>query len=82
MKRLLEILIGILLVVLFFHLIGPIAIILLIGLIVFIIKVIVEYVKIRKEIEQDPQAYYSNQQYDNSDVIDVTYTEKEVEEEK
>lgn len=38
--------------------------------------------KIKREIEKDPDAYYSQQAHTNKDVIDVEYKEKVVEEEK
>ncbi|MGN1398445.1 MAG: hypothetical protein ACI4WG_00370 [Erysipelotrichaceae bacterium] len=76
-----KILVFILLAVLFialFPLIKWIAVILLILLAVFAIKVAIESRKIKKEIESNPTQYYNNYNT-NKDVIDVSYKEKEIE---
>jgi len=47
-----------------------------------IIYVTISAKKIKKEIEINPNAYYSTVNNTNNDVIDVEYKEKEVQEEK
>lgn len=50
--------------------------------VVSIIYTMIKAKKMKKEIEKDPNLYYSQQAHANKNVIDVEYKEKVVEEEK
>ncbi len=56
-----------------------VAIILLCIFVAFVIKVLIESRRLKKEIQKNPQAYYNK---NNGNVIDAEYSEKEVEEVK
>ncbi len=76
---------GILLFNLLWPLIKALAVLALIVAVVFGIYVFVESRKVKKEIEQDPQVYFSQQVQNQrekikADVIDVEYKEREVKE--
>ncbi|MDO4378943.1 MAG: hypothetical protein Q4C64_07445 [Erysipelotrichia bacterium] len=72
-------LIVLIMVVVLWPILKWVAIILLCVFAVFIIKVLIESRRLKKEIQKNPQAYYNK---NNGNVIDAEYSEKEVEEVK